>query len=192
MLEYLAQFDLMFFIFVNVWLANPVTDFIMPIITSDKLIVLTYIVCLAILLWKGDKQLRWMVLFSIIVVVLCDQTASSFLKKWICRPRPCHIMSDINLLVGCGAGWSMPSSHATNVFGQFFFFAFFYKRQAWILLIYAFLVAVSRVFVGVHYPGDILAGTLLGGIIGGVVALGFKRFRKMFIPPSKAVPDRKH
>ena len=192
MLENLAQFDLMFFMFVNVWLANPVTDFIMPIITSDKLIVGTYIVCLAILLWKGDKQLRWMVLFSIIVLVLCDQTASSLLKKWICRPRPCHILGDINLTVGCGAGWSMPSSHASNVFGQFFFFAFFYKRQAWILLIYAFLVAVSRVFVGVHYPGDILAGALLGGFIAAVIALIFTRFRKIFITPPETVRDRRH
>ena len=184
MLEYLAHLDLMFFIFVNVWLANPVTDFIMPVITSGQVIVVTYIVCLAILLWRGDKQLRWMVLFSLIVLVLCDQTASSLLKKWICRPRPCHIMSDIHLLVGCGAGWSMPSSHATNVFGQFFFFAFFYKRQAWILLIYASLVAISRVFVGVHYPGDILAGALVGGIIATAVILVFIPFRKRFIPPS--------
>jgi undecaprenyl-diphosphatase len=191
MLEYLTRLDLMFFIFVNVWLANPVTDFIMPIITSDRLIVITYIVCLAVLFWKGDRQLRWMALFSIIVLILCDQTASSLLKKWICRPRPCHIMSDINLLVNCGAGWSMPSSHATNVFGQFFFFAFFYKRQAWILLIYAFLVAVSRVFVGVHYPGDILIGALVGGTIAAAVALVFARFRKLYLTPLSTVTVKK-
>ncbi|MBN1211462.1 MAG: phosphatase PAP2 family protein [candidate division Zixibacteria bacterium] len=181
MLESLARFDLLFFLFINVWLANPITDFIMPIMTSGQLIVGTYTVCLAIMLWKGDRQLRWMVLFSIIVLVLCDQTASSLLKKWICRPRPCQILSDINLLVGCGAGWSMPSSHATNVFGQFFFFAFFYKHRVWPLLIYACLVAISRVFVGVHYPGDILAGALLGGTIGGVAALAFIPFRNIFI-----------
>jgi undecaprenyl-diphosphatase len=191
MLEYLAWHDLLFFLFVNVWLANPVTNFIMPIITSGQLIVGTYVVCLAVLLWKGDSQLRWLVLFSIITLVLCDQTASSLLKKWICRPRPCHILSGINLLVGCGGGWSLPSSHATNVFGQFFLFAYFYKRHVWPLLIYAFLVAISRVFVGVHYPGDILAGAVVGGIIASVVALIFVLFRKKFLLPAETAPSVK-
>ena len=182
MLEFLSMIDTLLFLFINIKLANPVTDFIMPYITSGPIIIITYIISLALLLWKGNKQLRWMVLFSIIILVFCDQSASTFIKKWICRPRPCAIMAEINLLVGCGAGWSMPSSHAVNVFGQAFFFSFFYKKYAGLLFLYAFLVAISRVFVGVHYPADIITGALLGGIIASVMALVFVKFRKLYIP----------
>jgi len=180
MLEYLMQTDLMFFLYINVKLANPVTDFIMPYITSGQLIVGTYVICLALLLWKGDKKLRWMVLVSIIVLTLCDQSSSTFLKKWICRPRPCHIMTDINLLVNCGAGYSLPSSHATNVFGQAFLFSLHYKNHAGYLFAYAFLVSISRVFVGVHYPGDILGGLIVGGLIGTVTAIIFAKVYNSF------------
>ena len=173
MLEFLMQYDLMFFLFINVKLANPVTDFIMPCITSGQAIIGTYVICLALLLWKGDRKLRWMVLVSVIVLTLCDQTSSAFLKKWICRARPCHVLADINLLVNCGAGYSLPSSHATNVFGQAFLFSLHYKDYAGYLFAYAFLVSISRVFVGVHYPGDILGGAIVGGIIGTAAALIF-------------------
>lgn len=188
MFESLKQLDQLFFLFVNLKLANPVTDFIMPIITYGQGIVAIYLSCLIIMLWKGDRQLRWMVLFSIIILILCDQTASTLLKKWLCRPRPCHIMDGINLLVNCGGGWSMPSSHATNVFGQFIFFSFFYKKYAWLLLCYAVLVAVSRVFVGVHYPGDILVGALVGGVIGLIMVPIFSGLIPLIIPGLKAKP----
>ncbi|MCP4684727.1 MAG: phosphatase PAP2 family protein, partial [bacterium] len=65
----------------------------------------------------------------------------------------------------------MPSSHAANAFGQAVLFSFYFRKAAPYLLIFASLVALSRVFVGVHYPGDITAGALLGAGIG--LALGF-------------------
>ncbi|MFZ5979743.1 MAG: phosphatase PAP2 family protein [Candidatus Zixiibacteriota bacterium] len=181
MLDSLTHIDLMFFLFVNVWLANPITDFIMPYLTMGQLIVFTYVTCLGLLLWKGDRKIRWMVLVSIIVLTLCDQTSSALLKKWICRPRPCHILADINLLVNCGAGYSLPSSHATNVYGQAFLFSLHYKNYAGYLFAYAFLVSISRVFVGVHYPGDILGGAVVGGLIGTVGALVFSIVYKKMV-----------
>jgi len=69
----------------------------------------------------------------------------------------------------------MPSSHAANAFGQAILFALQLPRLRTILLACAATIAVSRVFVGVHYPGDILVGSLLGVIIGWLVSLGYRK-----------------
>ncbi|MCK4371896.1 MAG: phosphatase PAP2 family protein, partial [candidate division Zixibacteria bacterium] len=118
MLEMLSAIDRGLFLFVNMQLANPVTDFIMPIITSDQLLRVAYGAAMAILLWRGNARLRWLVLFSAVALLLTDQLAANVLKELIERPRPCHLMEQVHLLVGCGGGYSMPSAHAANAFGQ--------------------------------------------------------------------------
>jgi undecaprenyl-diphosphatase len=106
---------------------------------------------------------------------LTDQVSSIFLKDWIGRIRPCATLSGVHLLVACGAGKSMPSSHAANCFGQAALFGLLYVQARWPLVIFASLVALSRVFVGVHYPGDVLVGTMVGLMIGLIVAWVFRR-----------------
>ena len=75
-----------------------------------------------------------------------------------------------------GGGYGMPSAHAANTFGQAFFFSVHYERVSWYLILFAALISLSRVFVGVHYPGDVIIGALLGGVIGIIMALIFRRF----------------
>jgi len=180
MLEILQQIDSSLFFFINGTLANPVTDFLMPLFTNDWGLRVGYGLAMILCLSFGNVRLRWMVLFSVIVLVLTDQIAANFLKDLIGRIRPCHTFDadSINLLVHCGGGKSMPSAHASNAFGQGIFFSIFYKQVRPYLLIYAILVALSRVFVGVHYPFDILAGALIGTLIAVVVALLYKQFAR--------------
>ncbi len=175
MLETLAHYDQVVFYFINVKLANPITDLIMPEVTSDWNLRILYAVAMIALIWKGNRQLRWLVLFSILTLALTDQVSSIFLKDWIGRIRPCATLSGVHLLVGCGAGKSMPSSHAANCFGQAALFGLLYVQARWPLVIFASVVALSRVFVGVHYPGDVLVGTMIGLTIGLIVALVFRR-----------------
>ena len=127
-----------------------------------------YGLAVILILWKGDRRLRWLVLVSIVALAVCDQLASGLLKPLIERTRPCQgdLLMSINLLVDCGAGKSMPSAHAANSFGQAVLFGFFFKKARWPLGILASLIAVSRVLVGVHFPADIIAGALLGGLVG--------------------------
>jgi len=183
MLELLQQIDISIFFFFNMTLANPVTDFLMPLITYDKGLRVIYAVSMIILLWKGDKTLRWMVLGSILVMVLSDQISAGLLKNWIGRLRPCHVfdIESINLLVGCGGGKSMPSAHAANAFGQAVFFSYFYKVSKIPLYIYATLIALSRVFVGVHYVSDILVGSLVGVIAAFIMIYLFKKFKTQYL-----------
>ncbi len=176
MLEFLINLDQTLFYFINVSLANPLTDLIMPVVTSDMLLRIMYAVAIVLLLWKGDARVRWLVLFSGLVLLISDQTAAGYLKPLINRLRPCHTLENINLLVGCGGGKSMPSAHAANAFGQAVLFSYYFRKVAPYLVIFASLVALSRVFVGVHYPGDVIAGAVLGSIIGLSLAFGHRRF----------------
>ena len=176
MLELFTQLDTSLFLFFNVTLANPVTDLVMPIVTSDWLLRILYAAAVVLLLIFGNARLRWVVLFSVIVVALTDQLSAGLLKPMIGRLRPCQVLDNINLLVACGGGKSMPSSHAANSFGQAVLFSLMYPRVRWPLLVFAGLVALSRVFVGVHYPFDILAGAVLGATVGLAAAVAARRF----------------
>ncbi len=169
MLETLTIFDRQLFHFINVTCANPVTDVIMPQITSDLNLRIAFGLIIVLLFWKGTRERRWLVVGSIVALAISDLTSSSLVKPLVERPRPCHNLTDINLLVNCGAGFSMPSSHAANAFAQWMFWSATVPKLRWHLFVVACLVAISRLFVGVHYPGDILIGGLIGILVGGIV-----------------------
>ena len=134
-----------------------------------------------LILWQSDVRLRWLVLVSILNMAATDQLASHVFKPRIERARPCQIMENIKLLVNCGAGFAMPSSHAANAFGQAAIFGLLLEKVRLPLIILASLVAFSRVFVGVHFVGDILAGALLGLFAGLILMLLFKQFERKYI-----------
>ena len=185
MLEFLSQLDTSLFLFFNVTLGNPVTDVIMPVITSDWLLRILYAVAVILLLIFGKARLRWVVVFSILALAVTDQITASLLKPMIGRLRPCHVLENINLLVGCGGGKSMPSSHAANAFAQAVLFSVIYRRWIWLLTIAATLIALSRVFVGVHYPFDIVVGAMIGSAIGLVAAWSARKFQEQRLKGAK-------
>ncbi|KAA3637591.1 MAG: phosphatase PAP2 family protein [Calditrichaeota bacterium] len=186
MLDWLLYIDTQFFLLINKTLANPVTDFLMPVFTDDWGLRIGYGLAMLLLLWKGNARVRWMVLFSVVVLVLTDQITATYLKNWIGRMRPCHTFDEsmINLLVHCGGGKSMPSAHASNAFGQAVFFCFYFPKIRPYLYTYASMVAISRVFVGVHYPGDILVGAVLGSAIALLMVSLFNLFEKKVLVKS--------
>jgi undecaprenyl-diphosphatase len=182
MISFLIELDKVLFFLFNVYLANPVTNLVMPIITNDNLLRLAFAAMVIVLLLFGNKRTRWLALFSIATLVITDQLSAGLLKGLIARPRPCHVFTDINLLVTCGGGYSMPSSHAANVFGQAFLLSRNIKHIGWPLFIFAILVASSRVFVGVHYPGDVLGGFVIGAVAGLFVSWLYKGFIRIIHP----------
>ena len=170
-MQFLESIDKALFSFINISLANPVTDFIMPIITSDNLLRVVYGIMIVLVLIKGSCKWKRALFYSVIVLLLTDQLVAGLLKPLFARARPCHIFTEINLLVNCGAGMSMPSAHAGNAFGQALFFSLIDKRLRPYLLTVALFISLSRVFVGVHYPGDVMVGALIGSLIGWTVFL---------------------
>ncbi len=173
MIEWLSEIDKALFLFFNGTLANPVFDFAMPLLTDGDNLRVLYGLAMVVLLIKGNARLRWLVLVSALVLTATDQISASVIKPMVDRLRPCHALENVHLLVGCGGGKAMPSAHAANAFGQAALFSLATPRVRWYLWAFAGCIAFSRVFVGVHYPGDIIVGALLGTIIGMFAAWAF-------------------
>jgi|WetSurMetagenome_2_1015567.scaffolds.fasta_scaffold25200_3 undecaprenyl-diphosphatase len=169
MIEWLLDIDRTVFSYINGTLANPVTDFIMPVVTSDNLLRALFALVVIAIIVIGRRRYFWLALMAIAVVAVTDQASSALLKPLFARPRPCHSMT-VHLLVDCGSGYSFPSSHAANLFGQALFFGLLYKKYLPYALACAFLVGISRIWVGVHYPLDMIGGMILGSLTGTIAA----------------------
>ena len=156
----LFQIDSSLFFLINKNLQNSIFDVVMPFVTKR-----TELVFLGLALWTAAKEKKalWRFLFISLFAVALADGSGHIVKDAIERERPCNTLAGINLLVGCGHSYSMPSNHATNAFA--FAMTLFLLRKniiGYVSLTAATLVALSRVYVGVHYPSDILAGALLG------------------------------
>ena len=177
MMDTLLQIDRQLFRFLNQGLSNPLFDLILPFITdlNRKPVALVAVVLLwLLLLAKGGVRGRLAAILLIPTIVLSDQLNSFWLKFIVERVRPCHELLDVRLLVGCGSGYSFPSSHAVNNFAAALLLSYFLPRWTWAFFTFAGIVAFSRVYVGVHYPSDVVAGAIVGMAIAGVVIVLFE------------------
>jgi membrane-associated phospholipid phosphatase len=182
----LLVLDTKLFFLINQGTANSVFDVLMPFLSlKGYLLVLPYVLYI---LWqanrqKGNERNETMVLaisavaVSLFSFLLTDWMANE-LKHIIGRTRPCNILEGVRLLVGCSASFSMPSNHSANSFAYavpLFFMTRTFVSLRWRLypLVLAGLVAYSRPYLGVHYPGDILAGTVIGTSAAALVILLF-------------------
>lgn len=114
------------------------------------------------LLWKGGPRGRIFVLLIALFLALGDGLVINTIKHALERPRPHQALADVNLLVGRGSAASMPSSHTATWFAGMMLALLFYRRSVWFMLPLAVTMAFSRVYVGAHYPSDVVAGALLG------------------------------
>lgn len=119
------------------------------------------------------------------LVALTDIISSRVFKETFDRIRPCNepdMIPHMRLLVrGCPGGYGFTSSHAANHFGMatYFFltFRFILKKWVWIAIAWAVMISYAQIYVGVHYPLDIVGGAFLGIFFGALIALVFhKRF----------------
>jgi undecaprenyl-diphosphatase len=174
MLDTLINFDRNFFLALNSlhapWL-DPVMFWV-----SGKLIWLPLYIALAVFLYrKFGTQSIFMILFAAILITLSDQL-SVMLKNFFERERPCHdetIAFLVHTVNGkCGGKYGFVSSHAANTMAVFTYLLCLARNQnRAITLITAFWVALvgfSRIYMGVHYPADIMGGWIIGVISAGI------------------------
>ncbi|GAB5564437.1 MAG: phosphatase PAP2 family protein [Winogradskyella sp.] len=173
MLERLLELDTELFVYLN-GLGSETWDWLWLTITNK----LTFVPLYALLLFLIYKKMGWKSLLMIMVVItlmilFTDQT-TNVVKRSVLRFRPCacdEIKDFIRFIAErCSSQRSFFSGHASNsmaaaVFGGLVLRPY-YKRLIFILLVWAFLVAYSRIYVGVHFPVDILCGMTFGALAG--------------------------
>ena len=161
----ISRWDTAWFYMINLGTQNRIFDLIMPILSDIKLWRWPLAIVMLGALLLGDRRVRITVLLAIILLVLSDQISSHLLKPLVARYRPSHVLEGVRLLVPRGGRLSFPSSHACNVFAIWKLIAVRHVQVAPYLLIIALGVAYSRVYVGVHYPLDVVAGAVLGVLL---------------------------
>ena len=190
----MAQIDHALFLLFNKTLALPAIDPFMIFMTRSHTLVQIFILLLSLYLLstlvitKNDthyslgffpKQiLPALILISsaLLVYALSDAIPHRIIKPIVGRLRPCNpnyfidgvhqFLTGGRFLLGTKTSLSMPSIHALSSFTQALFWGTLFPKSRWWLLAFAAFIAYTRVYVGVHYPGDILVGALLGSALG--------------------------
>jgi undecaprenyl-diphosphatase len=151
----------------------------MPILSDFHLWRWPLLALVAAVIVFGKRQARITILLALVAVALSDHISSALLKPLVGRLRPSHALEGVHLLAGRGGRYGFPSSHAANIFSAWAILALRHPRLKYSLLAIPLAVAYSRIYVGLHYPLDVIAGAFLGlAIAMGLVALGREIVRK--------------
>lgn len=170
MLESLISLDKEIFLKLN-GLGAPTLDAFMVFVSGKLEWIPFYALLIFVLFRKYRLKTFYILFFVVILITLGDQTSVNLFKNIFMRFRPCHD-PDLEGLVyivnnHCGGQYGFVSSHATNTFSLAVFVSFLLKNKWWtsILIIWAIIVSYSRVYLGVHFPLDIICGAILGVLV---------------------------
>lgn len=187
----LAELDSQFFLFLNGLHADWL-DPIMIAITQMWVWLPLYALWIFLTLKQYGKR-SWWIFLAVGLVVLCsDQLSAHVCKPLFQRLRPCFnsdLEEFIYLPKGMAGGrFGFVSSHAANTFSiATFLTAALRKKNRWVgftLFAWALISSYSRIYIGFHYPGDIIAGAILGILVGLII-------RKLFVVFSKKIEEKK-
>ncbi|MEO7923012.1 MAG: phosphatase PAP2 family protein [Chitinophagaceae bacterium] len=170
----LLEWDQRLFIKVNSDWTNPFFDALMPFLRNSVNWAPLYLFLLVFVLLNFKTRGLWWTVFFLATVAMTDMTGTYVFKHSVERWRPCSdpdFYIHVRLLLDrCGGGYSFVSNHAANHFGMaaFFFVTFRHRfpRWTWIAFAWAGLIAYAQVYVGFHYPSDVICGALLGMAFG--------------------------
>jgi undecaprenyl-diphosphatase len=170
-MDFLYSIDLAIFYFINHSLSTGFMDKFFSTITDVNKWYIAYIILAGIAFFKGGIRGKILVIGLILLILVTDQTGFRILKELFERVRPCRAISDAITPLGCAGGYSFPSNHALNNFAAATFIYRLFPNYKWVVFIVAALIALSRVYLGVHYPSDILVGALIGVAFGYLFSL---------------------
>ena len=184
-MDYLINVDTDFLLYLNGF-HNAFFDTFM-FLFSGKWIWIPMYLALAYVLFKNmtPKQAVGCIVAIALVIVVTDQMSSSLIRHAVGRLRPANLENPISDLVHVvndyrGGSYGFPSSHAANSFGLVFFLLFLMRKSPLpaIMMVWAIVNCYSRIYLGVHYPGDILCGSLVGLLGAAIVWLIYRKLTK--------------
>jgi len=182
-LELIKTFDTTLFYKINQDWKNGLFDACMPVISDINYILIPVAFFWLLLILKKNVKTRAIALMIFAVIATSDIVSARVVKPFFQRPRPYNAMPGVNyykqewrvtpakVAATDSTNYSMPSSHATNIFAAAVFLSWFFPGFAWLNLLLAVVVSYSRPYLGMHYPLDVVAGGMLGSAIGFLYAL---------------------
>ena len=187
----LLQADKELFLRINRDWQNPFFDFLFPFLRQPYFWVPVYTFLIVFALMNIKRRAWVWILFFVAAAGLSDFISAGLLKPTFARIRPCNepsLIGEVRLLVKyCGGNGSFPSTHSSTHFAvaAFLYSTLYQFFQKWGLLffVWAISVCIAQIYVGVHYPFDILGGALLGSLIGITTAVFYRHYFKSDLYP---------
>lgn len=189
--EILIGIDLWLLKLWNISARNSIFDYLLPFLDKTSYWFAPIIIVVVGVAVFGGKRGGWVIAGAALTVLLTDQLSSMLLKPLLSRIRPCNIVPDIFVwwehrwvvvpdpaIEILKASYSFPSSHATNSAGQAVWWGWNYPKYRWWFASYAVVIGYSRVYLGHHWPFDVICGW----VIGAGIALVLFRFAQKKIP----------
>jgi membrane-associated phospholipid phosphatase len=181
--QQLDAWDKKLFVLLNSKWTNPFFDFILPYFRDSVFWAPLYLFVLVFIWINYGKKGGWWSLAFICTIAIADMVSSKGFKPNIERYRPCQdplFFDQVRLLLKhCSGSFSFTSSHAANHFGMAAFasLTLFKSFGRWIYLTYlwAFFIGYAQIYVGVHYPLDVLGGAMVGFLSGLLTATIFNK-----------------
>ena len=180
--DFLTQFDQHWFHLINHDWSNPFFDWVMPLARNPKTWIPLYVFILVFSIYRYRKIAILIIVMLAASVGTADVVCVRLIKAYVKRVRPCNnrqFEPTVINRVPCGTGLSFPSAHASDHFAIALFLCLAFQRNwKWIwpfALIWAALICYAQVYVGVHYPVDVLAGAAFGAMVGGLFGLIYNR-----------------
>lgn len=194
-METILRWDQELFLFLNS-LHAPVLDELMWYISRPMAWFPMYLLLLYLCIRHYHLRTLFILLATAIVVAITDQVSVHLFKEMFERLRPTHdpaIQDQVHTVRDyVGGTYGFVSSHAANYFGVAGFFSVLFHKKirhfTWIIMCCAALIAYSRIYLGVHYPGDVICGALLGVSIGLGLGLLYRRLTRNADTPDSTQP----